>query len=61
MQGGNGDTNIEKRLVDPVGEGEGGKNGESSMETYTRPHAREMASGNLLYDAGSSNRGSVST
>ena len=61
MQGGNGDTNIEKRLVDPVGEGEGGKNGESSMETYTRPHAREMASGNLLYDAGSSNRGSVPT
>ena len=38
--------------MDPVGEGEGGKNGESSLETYSRPHAREMASGNLLYDAG---------
>lgn len=29
-RGGNGDTNVEKRLVDPEGEGEGGKNG--SME-----------------------------
>ena len=56
MQGGNGDTNIEKRLVDPVGEGEGGKNGESSMETYTLPYVKLIARENLLYDSGSSNQ-----
>ena len=38
VQGSSGDTDIEKRLVDTVGEGEGGTNRESSMETYTLPH-----------------------
>ena len=37
MQGSNGDEDIENRLMDMVGggEGEGGTSGESSMETYT--------------------------
>ena len=37
MQGGNGDTDIEKRFMNTGGgeEGEDGTNGESSMETYT--------------------------
>ena len=35
MQGGNGDIEIESRLVDTVWDGEGGMNRETSMETYT--------------------------
>ena len=34
LQGSGGDTDIENRLVDTVGEGEGGTNWETSMETY---------------------------
>ena len=30
-------------------------NKESSIETYTSPCVKQIASGNLLYDAGSSN------
>ena len=33
----------------------GGTNGETSMETYTLPYVKYIASGNLLYDAGRSN------
>ena len=33
--GQNGDKDIENRYVDTVGEGEGGTNWESSVETYT--------------------------
>ena len=41
LQGSNRDTNIEKRLADPVGEGEGGTNWESSIETYTLPYVKQ--------------------
>ena len=34
------------------------ENGESSMETYTLPYAKQTASGNSLYDSGDSNLGS---
>ena len=40
-----GDADIENRLVDTVGEGEGGANGDSSMETYKWPHIKQRASG----------------
>ena len=43
------------------GKGEGGTNGESSMETYTLPCVKETASGNLPSDARSSNWCSVTT
>ena len=36
-------------------EGAGEMNGESSMEAYTLTYAKQPASGNLLYDAGSTN------
>ena len=36
-------------------------NGESGMETYTLTYVKQIASGNLLYDSGNSNRGSVTT
>ena len=38
----------QNRLVDTVGEGEAGMNGESCMETYTLPYVKQIASGNLL-------------
>ena len=33
-------ADIENRLVDPAGEGEGGTNGESSTETYISPDVK---------------------
>ena len=49
MQGSKGDEDIKNRLLDTVEEGEGGMNGKSVMETYTLPHAKYIASGDLLY------------
>ena len=40
--------------MDTVGEGEDGMNWESSMETFTLPYVKYVASGNLLSDTGSS-------
>ena len=45
------DTDVENRLADKVGEEGGGTKLESSMETYTLTHVKQIASGNLLYDA----------
>ena len=42
-------------------EGEGGTNGKSSRKTYIPPYVKQTASGNLLYDSGNSNQGSVAT
>ena len=61
MQGSKRDTDIKNRLLDTMGEGEGGMTGESSLETYTSPWVKQVDSGNLLYDAGSSTLGSVTT
>ena len=36
--------------MDTGGEGEGGTNGESRLETYLLPYVKQIASGNLLYD-----------
>ena len=55
MQGSSGDADIENRFVNTAWEGEGGMNKEGSIETYTSPCVKKTASGNLLYDAGSSN------
>ena len=44
----------ENRCVGTAGEGEGGTDGESGLETYTSPSVK-LDSGNFLYDAGSSN------
>ena len=35
-------------VADTVREGEGGTDGESSLETYTLPYVKQTASGNLL-------------
>ena len=50
----NGKADIGDSLVDTMGEGDGGTNWESSMETYTLPYVNYIASGNLLSDTGSS-------
>ena len=54
LAGSNGDTDREQTCGHSR-EGEGGTNGESSLETYPLPHGKQIASGNLLYDAESSN------
>ena len=64
MQGSSGYTDIETRLMNKVverEEGEGRIYGESNMETYTLPYVKQTANGNLLYDSGNSNWGSVTT
>ena len=63
MQGSNGDADMEDRLTDMAQEekGESGMNGESCMEAYTPPYVKQIASGNLLYDSGNSNGGSITT
>ena len=55
LKGSNRDADIENRLVDTVEEGEGWINWEHSIETYTLPYIKHIASGNLLYYTGSSN------
>ena len=40
LQGRSGDTDIENTLVDTAGEGEGGMNGESNIETYALPYVK---------------------
>ena len=55
LHSGNRDTDMENRLVDKVGEGEGWTNWERSMETYILPYVKQRASGNLLYEAENSN------
>ena len=40
MQSSRGDTDVKKRLLDTVGEGEEGMIGENSIETYTLLYVR---------------------
>ena len=41
-----------KRLLDSVGEGEGGMIGEYSTETYTLPYIKLMTSASSMQEAG---------
>ena len=45
MQGRNRGADLENRLVDTVGKGEGGLNCESSSDVYTPPCVKWMAAG----------------
>ena len=56
-----GEPGIENRLLDTVGEGEGGTNGVSSVDTYTSLHEEWTASGNVLCDSARSAQCSVTT
>ena len=52
VQGSNGDTDIKNRLLDSVGEGEGGMIWENSIETYVSPCVRSIIRASLMHDAG---------
>ena len=60
MQGSNGETDIKNRLWTQE---EGRKERVRCMERitwkFTIPYVKQIASGSLLYDSGTSNRGSV--
>ena len=48
MQGRNGDTDVENRLVDTAEEGESGPNAESSINIHTLSDVRWVAGERLL-------------
>ena len=56
-------ADIENRLVNTGfgEEAEGGTNGERSIATYILHYIKQIVNGNLLYDSGNSNQGSVTT
>ena len=61
MQGSNGETDIENRLMD-MGRGEGRVRCMQRVTwKLTLPYVKERANGNLLYVSGNANRDSVST
>ena len=52
MQGSKRDTYVKNRLLDYLGEGEGGKICENSIETCILPYVKQMISANLMHEAG---------
>ena len=60
LQGRNREADVENRLVDTAGEGESGTNWERT-ETYTLSYVKRIASGEVLYNRGSSDYCSVIT
>lgn len=52
MQGSKGDMDVKNRLLDSVGEGEGGMIWENSIEAYTLPRVKQMTSASLMQEAG---------
>ena len=61
MQGSNGETDIENRLMDMGREEERVRCMERITGTLTLPYIKQIASGNLLYVSENSNSSSVST
>ena len=55
----NGQADIEKGLLDTVGEGESGMNGESSINIYTLPYVKQRAGEKWLFNTGSPRISSV--
>ena len=52
MQSSKGDTDVKNRLLDSVGEGEGGMIWENSTETDTLSYVKQMTSTISMHDAG---------
>ena len=50
FQGMNGDKNGENELINTVGEGESGTDGESSIDKYTLSHVKQRGIEKLLYN-----------
>ena len=61
LQGSKGGADIESKHVDTVRKEEGKTNWNNRLETYALPRIKWIASGNLLYDSGSSNQWFVKT
>ena len=59
MQGRNGDADIENGLVDRVGEGETGTNGQSNTDIHTPPCVKQIAGEKLLHNTGSTAKFSI--
>ena len=47
-----GDTDVKNRLLDSVGEGEGGMIWENSIETCTLPYVKQMTHVSSMHEAG---------
>ena len=54
MQGSKRDTAVKNRLLDYVGEGEGGMVWENSIETRILPYVKQMTSASSMHEAGHS-------
>ena len=54
MQGSKRDTDVKNRLLDFVGEGEGGMICENSIETCILSYVKQIASPGLMHEAGCS-------
>ena len=54
MQESKRDTDVKNRLLDYVGEGEGGMIWENSTETCTLPNVKQMTSASSMHEAGHS-------
>ena len=54
MQDNKRDTDVENRLLDSVGEDEGGMVWENSIKTYILPHVKQMNSPSSMHEAGHS-------
>ena len=52
MQGSKGDTDVKNRLLDSVGEGEGGMIWENSTETCIFSYVKQMTSAKSVHEAG---------
>ena len=52
MQDHKRDIDVKNRVLDSVGEGEGGMIWENSIETYILPHVKLMTSPSLMHEAG---------
>ena len=54
MQDSERDTNIKNRLLDSVGEGEGGMIWENNIETCVLPYVKQIASPGSMHETGCS-------
>ena len=50
MQDSKRDTDIKKKILDSVGEGEGGVILENNIETYILPYVKQIASPGLMHE-----------
>ena len=57
MRGSKRDTDVKNRLLDSVGEGEGGMIGENSIETCILPYVKQIASPGSMHEIGCSGLG----